>query len=121
MADTPRNQEAYPQNPTQKPGIGFPIARFVSVISLATAWVIDCAITTHKGKETGETALFRQLIGCLVKGDVVVADRYLWQLLDDRLFDAGRGRCLGRRSIGRCENLLDGCGLLSSVWRARWS
>ncbi len=69
MADTPGNQAAYPQNPAQKPGIGFPIARFVVVISLATACVIDCAITKYKGKETGETSLLRQLIGCFSPGD----------------------------------------------------
>lgn len=44
MADTPANQNAYPQNPTQKPGVGFPIARFVVVVSLATACVIDAAM-----------------------------------------------------------------------------
>ena len=49
MPDTPSNQTAYPQNPAQKPGIGFPIARFVVVISLATACVVDCAITKYKG------------------------------------------------------------------------
>ena len=76
MPDTPRNQAAYPQNPAQKPGIGFPIARFVVVISLATACVVDCAIATYKGKETGETALLRKLIGCFAKGDVAVADRF---------------------------------------------
>lgn len=76
MPDTPRNQAAYPQNPAQKPGIGFPIARFVVVISLATACVVDCAIAKYKGKETGETALLRQIIGCFSKGDVAVADRF---------------------------------------------
>lgn len=76
MADTPRNQEAYPQNPAQKPGIGFPIARFVVVVSLATACVVDCAIARYKGKETGETALLRQLISCFTRGDVAVADRF---------------------------------------------
>ena len=76
MPDTPRNQAAYPQNPAQKAGIGFPIARFVVVISLATACVVDCAIARYKGKETGETAPLRQIIGCFAKGDVAVADRF---------------------------------------------
>lgn len=76
MPDTPKNQAAYPQNPAQKPGIGFPIARFVVVISLATACVIDCAIAKYQGKETGETALLRQIMGCFCKGDVAVADRF---------------------------------------------
>lgn len=76
MPDTPRNQAAYPQNPAQKPGIGFPIARFVVVVSLATACVVDCAIAKYKGKETGETALLRQLLSCFARGDVAVADRF---------------------------------------------
>jgi hypothetical protein len=76
MPDTPKNQAVYPQNPAQKPGIGFPIARFVVVLSLATACVIDCAIAKYKGKETGETALLRQILGCFCKGDVAVADRF---------------------------------------------
>lgn len=76
MPDTPKNQAVYPQNPAQKPGIGFPLPRFVVVLSLATACVIDCAIAKYKGKETGETALLRQILGCFCKGDVAVADRF---------------------------------------------
>jgi len=76
MPDTPKNQQAYPQNPAQKPGLGFPIARFVAVISLATACVIDAAMGKYKGKETGETALLRQLLDCFSPGDVAVADRF---------------------------------------------
>lgn len=76
MADTPANQLAYPQNPAQQPGIGFPIARFVTVISLATACVIDAAMGKYAGKETGETALLRKLLSCFQPGDVAVADRF---------------------------------------------
>ena len=76
MPDTPQNQKAYPQNPRQKPGIGFPIARMVVVISLTTACVVDAAIGLYKGKETGETALLRQLLSCFRRGDVAVADRF---------------------------------------------
>ena len=76
MADTPANQAEYPQNPAQKPGIGFPIARFVTVISLATACVLDAAMTKYAGKETGETALLRSLLHCFSPGDIAVADRF---------------------------------------------
>jgi hypothetical protein len=76
MPDTPTNQLEYPQNSAQKPGVGFPIARFVVVLSLATACVIDSAIEKYKGKETGETALLRKLLDCFASGDVAVADRY---------------------------------------------
>lgn len=76
MPDTKKNQKAYPQNPAQKPGIGFPIARIVVVLSLATACVMDVAIGKYKGKATGETALLRQILDCFNSGDVAVADRF---------------------------------------------
>lgn len=76
MPDTIKNQKAYPQNPAQKPGLGFPIARMVVVLSLATACVADVAIGKYKGKATGETALLRQILGCFNPGDVAVADRF---------------------------------------------
>jgi hypothetical protein len=76
MADTPENQKMYPQNSAQQPGIGFPIARMVVVISLATACVIDAAIGKYAGKETSEMALLRKLLSCFERGDVAVADRF---------------------------------------------
>jgi hypothetical protein len=36
MPDTPENQAAYPQPPTQRPGVGFPLARVCILLSLAT-------------------------------------------------------------------------------------
>lgn len=76
MADTPDNQAEYPQQPTQKPGCGFPIARIVVVFSLAVGTVLDAALGKYQGKETGENSLFRTLHPMLQEGDVVLADRY---------------------------------------------
>jgi putative transposase len=76
MPDTPENQAEYPQQPSQKKGVGFPIARACVILSLATACVMDLAIGPYSGKETGETALLRQMLGSLEKGDVMVADRF---------------------------------------------
>jgi hypothetical protein len=76
MPDTPANQAAYPQANTQLPGIGFPIARIVALISLTCGAVIDLAIAAYKGKGTGETSLFRQLWESFSPGDIVVGDRY---------------------------------------------
>lgn len=75
-ADTPENQEEYPQNPAQEDGLGFPILRCVSLISMATGMLVDLAIASYCGKETGETALLRQMIDSLCPGDVLVADSY---------------------------------------------
>ena len=76
MPDTEENQAEYPQNETQKEGLGFPIARVVMLLSLATAMVTGMAMGPCMGKETGETALFRQLFYRLKPGDVVLGDRY---------------------------------------------
>ena len=76
MPDTSKNQAVYPQSSSQRPGVGFPIARMVVLLSLATAMICGMAIGAYAGKETGETALLRQLLGQLSKGDILLADRY---------------------------------------------
>ncbi len=73
--DTPENQAEYPQAKTQAAGLGFPILRCVALLSLATAMVSGFALGRYSGKETGETALLRQLFGLLKPNDVIVADR----------------------------------------------
>jgi len=76
MPDTPANQAAYPQQKTQKPGCGFPIARILVIFSLAAGTVLETAIGKYQGKQTGENSLFRQLYDALEEGDVILADRY---------------------------------------------
>jgi len=76
MPDTPDNQDAFPQPRSQQPGVGFPIARACAVLSLATACIHDVAIGPYEGKETGETALLREILDCFEEGDVAVVDRY---------------------------------------------
>ena len=76
MPDTKANQDEYPQHSAQKAGLGFPIVRMVVLFSLATAMVSGMALGPYSGKETGETALLRELFGRLVAGDIILADRY---------------------------------------------
>jgi hypothetical protein len=76
MADTEENQKEYPQANTQEPGLGFPIARLVAMFSLASGMVQGMAMGPYAGKETGETALLRELLHRLKPGNVVLADRY---------------------------------------------
>lgn len=76
MPDTSANQVVYPQPDSQRPGIGFPIARIVAVISLAVGAVLDIAVGSYAGKGTGEHALLRQLIHNFNPGDVVLGDRH---------------------------------------------
>ena len=76
MRDTPENQKAYPQSASQKEGVGFPMLRGLVLLSLATAMVRGLAVGPCIGKETGETALLRELFHRFRPGDVIVADRY---------------------------------------------
>jgi len=75
MPDTPANQEVYPQSRSQQPGVGFPLRRWVALIGLATGGLLASAFGPYRGKQTGETALFRTLLDTLRPGDVLVADR----------------------------------------------
>src|SRR5262249_33150489 len=76
MPDTAANQREYPQHTNQKPGCGFPIARIVVRIALATGGVLDAAIGGGRGKLTGEPALLRRLHGRLRRGDILLTDSY---------------------------------------------
>ena len=76
MPDTPENRAEYPQHWGQKAGCGFPLARIVVLIGLATGCVLDAAIGASRGKSTGEMALIRGLHGRLRRGDVLLADAY---------------------------------------------
>jgi hypothetical protein len=112
MPDTQQNQAEYPQSRSQRPGLGFPMIRAVVLLTFATACLIGCAMGPCKGKETGETALFRQLTEQIRRGDVAVFDRYFcsyWQMAmlrqrgadgcarmhARRKYDFRRGRRLG--------------------------
>lgn len=73
-ADTPENQVEFPQNPAQKEGLGFPILRGVSLISMVTGMLFDLALGPYAGKQSGETALLWQMLDQLQPGDTLVAD-----------------------------------------------
>jgi Transposase DDE domain len=75
MPDTPENQAEYPQHGNQEPGCGFPIARIVVLIALATGAVLDAAVGPRKGKLSGESTLLRGLHGRLTRGDILLGDR----------------------------------------------
>ena len=75
MPNTPENQRAFPQANTQGIGLGFPVPRYVALISLATGVVRDLALGPYKVKETGETALFRTPLDGLESGEIVLEDR----------------------------------------------
>jgi hypothetical protein len=76
MPDTRANQKLWPQPPTQKKGLGFPLVRLVAVMSLSCAAVLSLGFGAYYGSEGSETALFRTLIDDLAAGDILLADRY---------------------------------------------
>jgi hypothetical protein len=82
MPDTPANQQAYPQPGSQKPGVGFPIARIVVVFCLATGVVLEATLGKCQGKRTGENTLFRRLWDELEPEDIVLGDRYYCSYFD---------------------------------------
>jgi Transposase DDE domain len=118
MPDTEANQQAYPQPGSQKPGLGFPVARLVVVLSLACGAVLAAAVGPIKGKQTSETMLFHGLHEHLERDDVVLADRFYCPYWEIALL-RGRGIDIvmrlhqrrpvdfrGGRRVGREEHIL---------------
>jgi len=104
MPDTPRNQAVYPQSKSQEPGIGFPIARAVAIISLATAAVKDLAIGPWTGKETGENALLRLMFAKLKRGYIAVMDRYYCSyMMLALLLSQGTHSCARKHHLRRSD------------------
>jgi hypothetical protein len=111
MPDTEKNQSAYPQSGVQKPGLGFPLAMLVGLISLSTGAVLGWALGACRGKQTGEQALFRTLMPQLRLGDIVLADRYHCNyftvaLLRERGVDLVTRQHQRRRTDFRCGKRL---------------
>jgi hypothetical protein len=77
MSDTPANQRDYPQPDTQKPGLGFPLARIAAVFSLACGAVLDLGICRYAGKGQSELGMLRKLWDLFRPGDVLLADRLM--------------------------------------------
>lgn len=101
MPDTQKNQAAYPQQKAQKAGVGFPIARAVAILSLATACVMDVAIGPCSGKETGETALLRSMLKSLSANDIAVMDRYYCSFMMIALLLSQGTQVCARKHQGR--------------------
>jgi Transposase DDE domain len=77
MPDTAENQRDYPQPDTQKPGLGFPLARLAAVFSLACGAVLDVGICRYAGKGQSELGMLRTLWDLFRPGDVMLADRLM--------------------------------------------
>jgi hypothetical protein len=85
MPDTEANQAEYPQSRSQKPGLGFPIARILVIISLSVGTVLDAVMGPYQGKQSSELGLYRQIRDQLQPGDIALADRFFcnyWVIAD---------------------------------------
>ena len=74
MPDNLKNQSAYPQVYNQKPGLGFPIARVCTIMSLSCGAVLDLGISRYAGKGQGELSLLRKMWDTLSPGDILLTD-----------------------------------------------
>lgn len=86
LPDTPENQAVYPQHPNQAAGCGFPLARFVCLLSLHTGAVHDVQIGPFA---THELTLARPLYPLLQPGDVLMGDSLFCTYADIALLRGG--------------------------------
>jgi hypothetical protein len=120
MPDTPANQADYPQHTNQRPGCGFPIARMVVLLCLATGSVLDAAIGRRTGKQTGEHALLRSRHGRLRRGDILLADAY-YSSFDEVVTLVGMGVDVVMRQTGnRRSDFRRGTRLGREDHRVEW-
>jgi len=72
LADTPENQKRYPQPASQRPGCGFPVLKFLALMSLTSGAIIKViwgSLLHH------DLRLLRALWDQLKKGDILLGDR----------------------------------------------
>ena len=72
LADTPENQQRYPQPSSQRPGCGFPVLKFLALMSLTSGAILKViwgSLLHH------DLRLLRALWDQLKKGDILLGDR----------------------------------------------
>lgn len=72
MADTPANQEIWPQPASQEPGCGFPQARICACFCLQTGALLSYRMGHNKN---AELPLLRQQWGSFSSGDIFLGDK----------------------------------------------
>lgn len=116
MADTPKNQDAYPQHGNQKEGCGFPIVRIVATFSLLTGALMKLCFGNWK---THELHLAREIYPTLAPDTIVLGDALFgsyadfWLLIQnglDGLFQKYGARKTDFRKgqhLGKGDHLID--------------
>ena len=118
MADTSENQAIFPQHKNQNKGAGFPLMRFLVVMSLTVGTIVDYAAGAYKGKGTGESSLLRRIFNSIEPNDIVLGDRYfpnfflmadLKRIGADGIFKAQGQRCYdfrGGKRLGKKDHIV---------------
>jgi hypothetical protein len=72
LADTPKNQQRYPQPSTQKRGCGFPVLKLVVLFSLTSGAILHVLWGSLRHHDL---RLLRGLWDSLTRGDILLGDR----------------------------------------------
>ena len=72
LPDTPKNQKRFPQPSSQKPSCGFPVIRFVVLMSLSSGAMLQVMLESLRSHDL---RLFHRLWAFLKTGDIVLGDR----------------------------------------------
>jgi hypothetical protein len=72
LADTPQNQQRFPQPASQKPGCGFPVLRFGALMSLSSGAILKVSMDSLRSHDL---RLLHRLTEYLTPGDIVLGDR----------------------------------------------
>lgn len=120
MPDTEASQRAFPQNREQQPGLGFPLARIVGLISLCAGHIKAWAVSACEGKGNGEIPQSRLLLDAMETDSLLIADRgfcswFLLALVLARGNDAVVRLHQRRSPNARVAKVL-GCGDALQVW-----
>jgi hypothetical protein len=117
MPDTAELQKAFPQPPRQKPGCGFPVAKFVGLFCWASGAIVDMIIGDLRPHDL---PMYRQLWHHFQSGDVVVNDRAYCTYVDFvRLRERGVF-CVSRLHQKRKINLRASKRLGEGDWVVTW-
>jgi hypothetical protein len=107
MPDTPANRKAFTYPAGQKKGCGFPVAKALALLSLASGALLQVVTGKWSASELG---LLQSLWALIDKGDLVLGDRAfgvyvvianLFCLRADGLFRLHQGRQLDKRRATR--------------------
>lgn len=72
LADTKKNQKAFPQPTSQNPGAGFPVMKIAALFCVVSGSILAHATGSLS---ISEISLVAQLMNSLAPGDVLIADR----------------------------------------------